>query len=230
MRIDLHTHSTPISACAHHDSVLLPEMHKDAGVDAIVLTNHCYPAHLKRLSDDLKTQAEIYVNEYHLAKEAGDAIGIKVFFGCELKLVNEPNYPEFLLYGISEQDFLSSFPLYDKTQEAVFDFCNEKNILMVQAHPYRVKQGYAPADMKYLHGVEVYNPHPLFNDRLEDSILLANENGLIKTAGSDFHVQSQAGNAGIIAPDDISDQFQLRDFLKTGKAQIYSKTGILDVH
>jgi hypothetical protein len=217
----------PVSACAHHDAPLLPQMHKDAGVDAIVLTNHCYHSHLERLSADPIEQAKIYVETFHRAKEAGDQIGFKVFFGCELKLINEPNRPEFLLFGISEEDFLSSFPLYRKTQKEVFDFCNAKDILMVQAHPYRVKQGYAPADMKYVHGIEIYNPHPHFNSRLEDSIALAEENGLFKTAGSDFHVSSQAGNAGMIVPDDINDQFMLRDYIKTGKAKLYSKQGII---
>lgn len=227
MKIDMHTHCRPVSCCAHHQPEEIPQMHKDAGIDAIVLTNHCYRAHMVNLSDDLNEQAKIYVDIFHRAKEAGEKIGLKVFFGCELKLMNEPNKPEFLLYGLSEKDFLDSFPLYNESQKTVFDFCNEKNILMVQAHPFREKQGYRPADMNYVHGIEIYNPHPHFAPMFEESVELARTNNKLMTSGSDFHVQSQVGNAGMIVPDEISDQFQLRDYLLRGENVVYSKEGIL---
>lgn len=223
MKVETHLHSKPVSICAHHMPDEFPQMLKDAGVDAFVLTNHCYLSHLVRLSEDLKEQAKIYVDVFHQAKKKADEIGIKAFFGCELKLVNEPNKPEFLLYGLSEQTFLDTYPLYYETQKTVFEFCNKNDILMIQAHPFRTEQGYAPADMRYVHGIEVYNPHPLFDPRVEDAIKLAKDNNLLMTAGSDFHVKSQAGNAGLIVPDDISDQFMLRDYIKMGKAKIYSK-------
>ncbi len=223
MKIETHTHCKPVSVCAHHQPEEFPQMLKDAGIDACVLTNHCYPGHMRNLSDDLKEQAKIYVDVFERAKKAGEKIGFKVFFGCELRLMKEPNLPEFLLYGLSEEDFLDSYPLYNESQKTVFDFCNEKNILMIQAHPFRSEQGHAPADMRYVHGIEVYNPHPSFDPKVEDALKLAEENNLLKTAGSDFHIKSQAGNAGLIVPDHISDQFMIRDYIKTGQAKIYSK-------
>lgn len=227
MKIDMHTHCQRASNCAHHEPELLPDFFRNKGVDAIVLTNHCYPSHCKRLGETLEEQALEYVETYKHCKAKGESIGFKVFFGVELKLVKEPNYPEFLLYGISEEDFISSFPLYYKTQEELFDFCNEKNILMVQSHPYRTEQGYEPADMQYVHGIEVYNPHLLFDARFDDALKLAVDNNKIKTSGSDFHIKDQAGLAGMIVPDYIEDQFMLRDYLKENKAVIFDVNGIL---
>ena len=109
----------------------------------------------------------------------------------------------------------------------LFDFCNSKNVLMVQAHPYRTEQGYYPADMKYVHGLEVYNPHLLFDPKFEETMELAESNNKIKTAGSDFHIKDQAGLAGMIIPDDITDQFMLRDYLLNGDQVIFSKDGII---
>ena len=152
---------------------------------------------------------------------------VKEYEGVELKLINEPHCPEFLLYGISEEDFIASYPLYNKTQKEVFEFCEQKNILLVQAHPYRTEHGYAPADMRYVHGVEIYNPHLLFETRYEDALKLATEHNKIKTAGSDFHVWQQAGLAGMLVPDNIEDQFMLRDFLRQRKAVIFAKEEIL---
>lgn len=144
-----------------------------------------------------------------------------------MKLINEPNKPEFLMYGLSEKDFIDSYPLYNLTQKDLFAFCNNKNVLMVQAHPYRSEQGYQPADMRYVHGVEVYNPHLLFDSRYRESLELAVSNSKIKTSGSDFHIKDQAGLAGMIIPDSISDQFMLRDYLLEGKQVIFDKDGII---
>lgn len=226
MKINMHTHCKPVSLCAHHEAELLPEIFKSRGIDAIVLTNHCYPNHCDKLSDDLKEQAKLYLDTFYRCKAVGDTVGLKVFFGCEIKLINEPNKPEFLLYGFSEQDFIDSYPLYNSTQKELFDFCNKHDIVMIQAHPYRIEQGYAPADMRYVHGIEVYNPHPLFDARFEASLKLAEDNRILKTSGSDFHIESQADASGMIVPDNINDQFMLRDYLRSGECIIYNSTGI----
>lgn len=227
MRIDMHSHCLPVSKCAWHDPEQLPQFFLEGGIDAIVLTNHCYPYHCETLSPDLAEQARIYVDIYHRVRDKAREVGFRAFFGAEIKLMREPNMPEFLLYGLSEEDFIESYPLYNCTQKELFDFCTEKDILMVQAHPFRVEQGYAPADMRYVHGIEVYNPHPSFDSRISDAIRLARENGKIMTSGSDFHVSGQAGGAGMIIPDTITDQFMLRDFLKTGEPQIFNRNGLI---
>ena len=145
----------------------------------------------------------------------------------EIKLINEPNKPEFLLYGLSEEDFISSYPLYNASQKELFDFCEQKNLIMVQAHPYRIEQGYAPADMRYVHGIEVYNPHSLFDPKFDKTLELAIQNKKLKTSGSDFHVKAQAGKAGMIIPDNIKDQFMLRDYLLNRSQIIFNKDGVL---
>ena len=104
-------------------------MLKNAGIDGCVLTNHYSKPHMDTLSDDLKEQAKIYVDTFERAKQAGEEIGFKVFFGCELKLITQPHKPEFLLYGLTIEDFLETYPLYNEDQKTVFYFCNEKNIV-----------------------------------------------------------------------------------------------------
>ena len=227
MKIDMHTHCLPVSICAHHFPEIIPEMFISKGIGAIVLTNHCYPVHCNRLSEDLREQAKIYVETFNKLKAKGEEVGLKVFFGVEIKLIQEPNKPEFLLYGISTQDFIESYPLYNYTQKQLFEYCNDKNIIIVQAHPYRTEQGYAPADMRYVHGIEVFNPHFRFDARFNDSLYLAEQNNKLKTAGSDFHTEKQVGLAGMIVPDYINDQFELRDFLKNGKQILFDRDAII---
>ena len=227
MKIDMHVHCLPVSKCARLDAEELPRIFLSKGVEAFVLTNHCYPRHCDPLSDDLQEQARIFINVYHRCKEKGVQLGVKVIFGVEIKLINEPHTPEFLLYGLSEEDFIASYPLYNCTQKELFEFCNEKNVVMVQAHPFRSVQGYEPADMRYLHGIEVFNPHLGGGVDYEASIQLAEENNKIKTSGSDFHDRSDIGIAGLIVPDSIEDQFMLRDYLQNYKAEIFDINGIL---
>ena len=223
MKIDLHTHCLPISRCSIFEPEQMIELLAQKGIDAIVLTNHYKPEHLLPLSDDPAEQARIYLQVFERCRAKGEELGLKVFFGAEVKLGREPNCPEFLLYGFSQEDFIASYPLYDLTQEELFEYCNQKDILMVQAHPFRTEQGYAPADMRFMHGVEVYNPHPYFATRFEDALAVAEQNGKLKTAGSDLHMTEQLGPAGIIAPDDICDQFALRDYLRGGKVTIFTR-------
>ena len=225
MKIDMHTHCLPVSRCAHHTAEQLPEIFKAAGLDAVVLTNHCSPHHCDSLSADPSEQAKIFVETYHRAREAGERVGVRVLFGVEVKLINEPAKPEFLLYGISEQTFLSSYPLYNLTQKELYDFCNQNDIIMVQSHPFRSEQGYLPSDMRFVHGIEIYNAHPNFNPRFEEAESLAREHSKIMTAGSDCHVKEQAGSAGMIFLSGIADQFKLRDRIKSGRQIIFSRNG-----
>lgn len=227
MKIDMHTHCLPISRCSNDYAEDIPEAFVKKGIDAIVLTNHCYPAHLEPISMDLKEQAEIYLDVYRRCKAKGEEVGLKVFFGVELKLINEPHSPEFLLYGLSEEEFLESYPLYNMSQRELFDFCNKKDILMIQAHPFREEQGYEPGDMRYAHGVEIYNAHPYFANGFDRANPLADENGLLKTAGTDFHGKAQAGMLWTVVPDCIEDQFMLRDFIKSGKIEVVNENGVI---
>ena len=229
MRIDLHVHCLPISRCAHHQPEEVPVFFRKKGIDAICLTNHCYPHHCNQLSPNREEQARQYIEIFERCWESGDQIGVRVFFGVELKLIHEEHQPEFLLYGLSESSFLKSYPLYDLSQKDLFEFCNHENILMIQAHPFRYEQGYKPADVRYLHGIEVYNPHPLFPARSQEATKLADTYGLVKTAGSDFHIDFQAGSAGIMATEDIRNQYELRDYLRSKKQDLFGDIGFSDI-
>lgn len=227
MKIDMHTHCLPASRCAHHSPEEIPAIFKAKGIDAIVLTNHYYDFHCDHLSPHLQEQAEIYVDIFHRCQKAGAEIGLKVFFGVEIKLIREPYQPEFLLYGLSEQDFIESFPLYNLSRKELFEYCCEKDILMVQAHPYSTQSEFSEEDLRYIHAIEVYNSHPLRDPRYADTLALALENDKWMTAGSDFHVRSQEGSGGMIVPDEINDQFALRDYLQSENVCIFDAHGIL---
>lgn len=214
MKIDMHTHCLPVSRCAHHQPEEFPAIFQSKGMDGFVLTNHCYPYHCDSLGTDPSLQAQMYLDTFRRCQANGEKIGVRVFFGVELKLIKEPCAPEFLLYGIAEETFLQSFPLYDLSLKELFFFCEKNDILLIQAHPFRTKNCFTQEDMQYIHGLEVYNSHPHNDPRFADTYQLALQYGKCMTAGSDFHHISQAGSAGMTVPDSVCDQFMLRDHIR----------------
>ncbi len=229
MKIDTHTHCLEVSRCAEHTPEELPALFKKAGFDAFVLTNHCFPGHLEYFGHDSRVQIKAYIDTYRAAAKAGREIGIKVFFGCEIRLINVEHTPEFLLFGITENEFERSFPLYTLTQRELFDYCNENRLLMYQAHPFRIEQGHHLADLSYMHGLEVYNGHPRFDPRFYQLRAFAKSCGLGMSAGSDFHYAPQAGNCGMLADASVESSEDLRDYMLECQPRLFSRDGELEL-
>ncbi len=230
MRWDMHVHSLPVSRCSKFQPEEVPVKLKEAGVDNFVLCNHYYPGHLNWVGETLPQQVEAFIDCYNKVKEASEKLGMTAIFGAEVRLINVENAPEFLLYGITFEHMREYLPLYEYTQEDLFEYCNKRNILMYQAHPYRIEQGHKPANPEFVHGIEVFNGHFNFNPKYETCVELADSNGLFHSAGSDFHDPEDAGLGGIIIPDDfiISDSLDLRDFLlKNPKPKIYQNPCVM---
>ena len=226
MKLDLHVHSLPVSCCARFQAEEVPGRLKAAGVDGFCLCNHYYPGHLSQIGRELPEQIEAFIACFQKCREAAEALGMTVLFGAEVKLIQLPSHPEFLLYGLTPEILRQALPLYNYTQEQLYEFCQSESILMYQAHPYRTEQGYAPADPTWMDGIEVYNGHAIFDPKYEKTLEFARTHRLAMSAGSDFHDPEDAGRGGIIVPDDvrITNSLELRDYLKENREpEIYEK-------
>ena len=219
MKLDLHAHSLPASGCAQFDSGEAAVRLKAAGIDGFCLCNHYYPGHLNRLGATLSEQIEAFIICFEQGYQAAAKLGMIALFGAEVKLINHPSHPEFLLYGLTPSVLRKALPLYEYTQEELYAFCQAENILMYQAHPYRVEQGYQPADPAFMDGIEVYNGHAKFDPKYDMTLAFARQYGLAMSAGSDFHDPEDAGSGGIILPDGITvtDSSELRNYLKANR-------------
>lgn len=229
MKIDTHTHCLEVSRCAHHQPEELPHYYKNAGFDAFVLTNHCCPIHLDYFGTDQDVQIKAYIDAYKRAKKEGAEIGVKVLFGCEIKLMRSAYGTEFLLFGITEEEFARSFPLYNMTQKELFEYCNSNNLLMYQTHPFRIEQGYHLADLSYMHGLEAYNGHPNFDPRFYQCKAFAKSAGIKISAGSDFHYKPQAGSCGMLVDSAIETSEDLRDYMLTCQPRLIAHGEELDL-
>lgn len=236
MLIDTHVHSKPISCCSWLPSADIPAMFKAVGFDGFVLSNHFNYEYLIKFGDTYKDQIESYIACYDDAFAAAKEIGVKVLFGVEAKVkekyIDENGEikgfaPEFLMFGLTKEKLRRSPVLYSITQKELFEFANSENILIYQTHPYRIFQGYKPANPKFMHGIEVFNGHPHFDPKVEETLKFATDNNLLMSAGSDMHIEKQAGKAGIIIPDFIETSEDLAEFLLKNKPKKLDKENFI---
>ena len=109
--IDTHIHSSGISKCSRVPANELVNICVEQGLNGIVLTNHYK---LASVDTDFKTWRNKYIEEFHITRDYGNKLGLKVFLGVEFTLNSMPQN-DFTVYGLSEDFLLSSNPLFELT-------------------------------------------------------------------------------------------------------------------
>ncbi len=211
MLIDLHAHTRGISTCCRIHAPEVVAAAKESGLDGIVLTNHYQKSYIK--DGDYAAFAKRYVEEYDYARECGEAIGCKVFYGIEVTM--EPHdRAHMLIYGVGE-DFVTRYPtIFDCTQAELHHLVHENGGILVQAHPLR-KNKNVLLDPALLTGVEI-SCHPLYEGtHLEELTAVARDAGLILTCGGDYHADTHRPHCGVYLPDSISTSAELGAYFAT---------------
>lgn len=239
IKIDTHCHTRPSSLCSQITQKELVDRYVAEGFGAIVLTNHYQKAHFLQYGNNKKDILNGYLEDYRQAVKAAIGTSLKVFLGAEVLFRNDetatngngekgPLHGEFLLFGVSEQFLWDTFDLTDLTQEELFMLCDKEGILTYQSHPFRTVHFCRPLNPNFMHGAEVYNPHiePNFDLALD----FARKNNLLMSSGSDTHSLREPGNSGMYIPKDICNQFELRDYLKSGESIIFDRNGLFCVN
>ena len=222
MKIEMHTHTSQTSPCAHISAAEAVQLYKKAGYDGMVITDH----YNKWVFDqnNLTTHEEIteyFLEGYRQAKKAaGD--DILILFGAEINLTESPN--DYLLYGASEDFFYKNPMLHTKSLPELYELCHKNNILLIQAHPNRAYC--APASSEFLDGAEVFNGNPRHNSNNPKTFKWAKEDNLIMTSGSDFHETEDVAKGGIHIEETISDIHGLTNILKSGTYKLIINGGI----
>ena len=107
MLIDMHAHTSGVSHCCVLPPEEIVKIAKETGLDGIVLTNHYAKEYVT---------VEKYIQEYEITKEAGEKIGLKVWFGIEVTVTWDPRI-HLLVYGVTT-DFLKEHPALYELQHA----------------------------------------------------------------------------------------------------------------
>lgn len=209
MLVDMHAHSSGISTCCRipYDTVI--ERARETGVEGIVLTNHYVSSYVT--DDKYEEFAERYLEEYQKAKEYGDSVGAKVFFGVEVTVEWDKNV-HLLVYGVPHS-FVTDHPrMCFYPLETLYRTVHEYGGILVQAHPYRRQPRLQ--DLNYLDGVEI-SCHPNHGSSCSDEVKkIAETNGKLLTCGGDYHSDANYRPlCGVFVPEEISDDVALKDWL-----------------
>lgn len=208
IRLDTHTHSNGISRCSQVTYAELVVRKKEQGYDGIILTNHCN-AWYYQPSDHL-TYVKQVLSEYTSAKLFAQPRGLKVLLGLEVTLT-QPFYADWLLFGLTDKLLEKSPCFHTLTQQQLFEYCQEKGLVLVQAHPYRQQ----PGESAYMHGVEI-NCSQGDLERTQEVLEHAKANGLIVTCGTDFHGLNPVFG-GTYAPSAVETAADFAEYLKSAK-------------
>lgn len=190
---ETHMHTSEGSGCGQYPGAEMARVYAEAGYTGIIITDHFFYGNTAvDRTLPWKEWVEVFCRGYENAKEAGDKLGLQVFFGWE----SGYNGTEFLIYGLDKQWLLDHPEIRDASVEEQFKLVHEGGGIVVHAHPFR-EEFYIPEVRlfpEYVDAVEAVNAthtkwtrkekKPEFNDR---AIAYAKEHDFPMTAGSDQH-------------------------------------------
>ena len=211
-RVEMHFHTKEVSGCSivrAADGVALLHEH---GVEAVVITDHYAGYSMAPRKDDWQAAVDWYTSGYRAAKAAGDALGITVLLGMELRLEGAAN--EYLVYGVTEQQLRDHPCLYDLDTAGLCALAKELNWFVAQAHPFR--DGMSRCTPDHLEGMEICNACPRHNSRNDEATAFAAEHGLIGISGSDFHAPEDVARGGCFFENPISCNEDVLSQLRAG--------------
>lgn len=213
---ETHLHTSEGSACGRCPGADMARACKQAGYTGIFVTDHFVHGNTAvDRSLPWEDWVEGYCKGYEHAKEAGDEIGLQVFFGWEQSYQGQ----DFLVYGL-DKAWLKEHPeIRDCTVEEQYGLVKRSGGMVIHAHPFR-QAAYIPRVRlfpEYVDGVEVINTsHPKSaedpcGDSEYDKLALeyAEKYGLPHTGGSDIHSTNLTGG-GMAFPHRLN---SVQDFI-----------------
>ena len=205
-RYETHLHTAEGSGCASASGAEQARRYKALGYDGIIVTDHFFNGNCAVTNfDSWEDRVNKFCKGYENAKEEGDKIGLKVFFGLEYSYFGA----DLLTYGI-DKDFL----LADRVHKA--------GGVLVHAHPFREADWYIHEIKllpKWIDGVEVYNSgngKEVYNQRAK---WYAEQFGFAQTGGTDNHHLwvEDSRISGVATDEPINSIEDYIEFLRDGK-------------
>lgn len=223
-KLEMHLHVAETSPCAMTDEKTIAGIYEKNGYNGIVYTSH-YNSFLREFYNfrNFGEYNDNFINHYSKLKAECAKKGIDVFFGMEF-MPDETSYyiedafnAEFLIYGATPDKIDDFRRLLKENTASMHDYCKKNGFLVSQAHPFRGMINYRKPEV--LDGVEVFNGNPRQNSHNDSARKFAEENGLIMTAGSDFH-ETDDCVSGVILENAVKTEKELVSELKKRKHTI----------
>lgn len=211
-KYEMHCHTAEFGWCAKVPTEILVPEHAKAGYQGICITNHYIDfAFRKMKAKDWTGKIDFYLDGYRKAKSLAKHYDMDVILGLEIRFAGD-SYNDFLVYGMDE-DFLYKYPeLYTHTPESFKAFCEEHDLLIFQAHPFRPYCN--PEEAKFLDGYEILNANVRSDNNNHLTKALQKKTQLLGIAGSDYHQLEDIDRSGCIFYERVRDGKELVRVLK----------------
>ncbi len=209
IKLQTHCHTKGGSPCGHATSEELIQDAISCGYDGVVVTNHYSRAAYDTYPGEThKEKIDYYFSLISDVMKKGTALGLKVFYGTEVR-INLPHelFAEYMVYGFEPKFIYDNKPLFELDQKELFELCEKNGLFMYQVHPFR-KGGFT-GDPKFMHGAEYFNGHVGHYNDNKYAREFCQKHNLIKMSGSDYHDKGQPLLGGIYIPNNINDSVEL---------------------
>ena len=184
-RYETHLHTAEASRCARATAEEQVRYYKDAGFDGVCVTDHFLGGNTTVPPElSWRRKIEMFCAAYEKAAEAGEKLGLKVFFGWEYA----DKGTDFLTYGLDKDWLLRNEGFIQMSITNYLDFVRREGAFVAHAHPFR-EDFYIPCIQlmpRQVDAVEIVNANrkDFENDRAAE---YARNYGLPALAGSDNH-------------------------------------------
>ncbi len=212
-RYETHAHTKEVSPCGQIEAAKGVRMHKEAGFQGIVYTDHFHKKYFSSLGDiPWEEKIDSYLSGFRAAREEGEKLDMDILWGIELRFTDNNN--DFLVYGLTE-DFLKKHANLYESRLALFynEVKNDPGVLVFQAHPFR--PGCFLADTNFLDGIEIFNGNPRHDSSNQKAAEAARRAGLLIDSGSDFHRPEDLASGGFLCSERIRNNEDLIRKLKS---------------
>ncbi|MBF0466149.1 MAG: PHP domain-containing protein [Nitrospirae bacterium] len=195
MKFDCHLHTSPRSTCSTISPESLLKASMEAGIEAIVITEH----------DSLWSADEL--NSLRL-KCIG---GLKIFAGVEVSCLDG----HFLVYGLKDLRGIS----FNMPSERLISHAHLNGAAVVAAHPFR----FSREDGQHCYEIDIDGVEVSSSNTSHEAgrlaLKLANERGLFQLTSSDAHTTSVIGKYHTAFPAHISTISELAEFIRSYKQE-----------
>lgn len=212
-KYETHLHTAEASGCATAFGKDQAQRYKNDGYAGIMVTDHFFNGNSAvRHFTDWNDRVRQYCLGYENARNEGEKIGLKVFFGIEYSYWGA----DLLTYGITP-DWLYQNP--DLLDISAYDYINrvhDAGGIIIHAHPFREADYIQEIKLlpDWVDGVEVYNAGNYDRAFDERALWYAKQYNLPQTAGSDNHHLTSSRLSGVLSETPFEDIF---DYIKAIK-------------
>lgn len=227
-KYEIHVHTCGCSGCGRSTAEEQVYAAKEAGYAGLCFTNHFYHGNTcidRRLP--WKDFFGAYYEDYLKGKEAGDKLGIDVFFGLEEAFLL---HKEVLIYGVSPEAYLACEGFLSLDMKQMYAFIKENGGFCAVAHPFRhrdyITDPEVEPDLRFFDAIEAFNQENLPEDN-EHAFAFAAQHDFPVIAGGDVHKTERFGRSGLAFPERLYTEESFVSHLKSGDYKLI-KNGIIE--